>query len=306
MDIPIVSVVVPCFNHAKYVLECLKSIIEQDYPNIELLVIDDGSTDDSAAVIRTFETICLKRFVRYEFRSRSNLGVSATLNEGIAWCRGNYLAAIASDDLMTPNRIAKQVRYLEARSDCVGIFGGIDVIDSGGNTIRRISHKARSYTFTQILLHQHTLPAPTQMLRLSALRATSGYDPNLRIEDWYMWLLLTNSGGTLDAIPDILAKYRRHDGNFSRKFFSMHEDRLAILKTYSNNPMYDVARSHVTLQTAIDSQPFHKLESLHYLIKAVQISPRILFKKKSLKYLIKALIPKTLLIRFFEGRQRDS
>lgn len=81
---PLVSVVIPCYNHENYVQECIKSAIEQDYENIELIIIDDGSKDESVNKIQELVPGCEKRFCRFEFRTRPNKGLCKTLNEALA------------------------------------------------------------------------------------------------------------------------------------------------------------------------------------------------------------------------------
>ena len=110
---PLVSVVVPCYNHERYVKECIQSIIDQSYKNIELIVIDDGSKDASVAVIEGLRGACEERFTRFEFSARENRGLCNTLNQALDWCQGEYFAAIASDDQWLPFKTEKQVEYLE-------------------------------------------------------------------------------------------------------------------------------------------------------------------------------------------------
>ncbi|EPK1752121.1 glycosyltransferase family 2 protein, partial [Acinetobacter baumannii] len=94
---PLVSIVIPCYNHVDYVQDCIQSIIDQTYQNIELIIIDDGSKDESVLKINEMLKKCENRFSRFEFRHRPNKGLSATLNEALEWCQGEYFATLASD-----------------------------------------------------------------------------------------------------------------------------------------------------------------------------------------------------------------
>lgn len=105
---PLVTIVIPSYNHSKYVINSIQSIIDQDYDNIELLVIDDGSTDNSVEVISNFIE-CNKisdRFYRFKFIHRENKGLCATLNEGLKWSNGLYFSPFASDDIALPYKIS--------------------------------------------------------------------------------------------------------------------------------------------------------------------------------------------------------
>ncbi len=97
---PLVSVVIPCYNHENFVQDSIQSVIDQTYQNIELIIIDDGSKDGSVEKIQEMIPACQERFVRFEFRHRPNKGLSATLNEALEWCEGEYYSPIASDDII--------------------------------------------------------------------------------------------------------------------------------------------------------------------------------------------------------------
>jgi alpha-1,3-rhamnosyltransferase len=96
----LVSVIIPSYNHALYIEECITSVINQDYKLIELIIIDDGSTDISVDKINLLVDVCKNRFLRFKFIARENRGLAQTLNEGLQWCEGEYIQCLASDDLI--------------------------------------------------------------------------------------------------------------------------------------------------------------------------------------------------------------
>src|SRR5665647_800828 len=135
---PLISVAIPCYNHERYIQDCIKSVIDQDYENIELIIIDDGSSDNSVEKIKEMIPACEERFVRFGFRNRENKGLSATLNEAIEWCRGTYYSSIASDDVMLPKKTSTLLGYIEEDKDVAGIFCGVYILDSDGRKIALI------------------------------------------------------------------------------------------------------------------------------------------------------------------------
>ncbi|MEX3718054.1 glycosyltransferase family 2 protein [Acinetobacter baumannii] len=143
---PLVSIVIPCYNHANFVQDCIQSVIAQTYQNIELIIIDDGSKDGSVEKIQEFIGECEKRFVRFEFRNRPNKGLSATLNEALEWCQGEYFSAIASDDMMLNDKIEIQIDFLKNSIDStiVGVFGGYNLIDDTDAIIKTILKKEKN------------------------------------------------------------------------------------------------------------------------------------------------------------------
>ncbi|HCJ6708059.1 TPA: glycosyltransferase family 2 protein, partial [Acinetobacter baumannii] len=140
---PLVSIIIPCYNHANFVQDCIQSVIAQTYQNIELIIIDDGSKDETVEKIQKLVTQCTERFVKFEFRHRPNKGLSATLNEALEWCQGEYFSAIASDDMMLNDKIEIQIDFLKNSIDStiVGVFGGYNLIDDTNAIIKTILKK---------------------------------------------------------------------------------------------------------------------------------------------------------------------
>jgi len=296
MSAPLVSIVIPSFNHERYIEDCIESVICQAYENIELIIIDDGSRDCSVEIIKELEVKCTDRFKRFEFRCRENKGLCATLNEGIEWCEGKYYCAIASDDLMFPQKTSKQVEYLENNPDCVAVFGGLQVIDSIGKIFRTKPSKAGSYRFSDIFLVKHSFATPTQMIRLDALKNAGLYPDGLYIEDWYMWLKLSHGGARLDDLGEVLAAYRRHGSNMSSQLVKMDSARSLIINLYKDNEFYVRALATSKLSSAMDVQIISKLKSLKYIGQALSISFfSIIVDKRFYKFVAKCFIPLKIL-----------
>ncbi len=129
---PLVSVLIPAYNHENYVQEAIKSIISQTYENIELLVVNDGSVDSTWQKICEMELECKKRFVRVVFWTQKNLGVCMTLNELVDNARGDYIYLIASDDKAFPFSIEKEVDFLDENPDYALCVGDNELIDFVG------------------------------------------------------------------------------------------------------------------------------------------------------------------------------
>lgn len=235
---PLVSVVIPCYNHEKFVQDTIQSVIDQTYSSIELIIIDDGSSDGSVLKILEMVKSCEKRFVRFKFTSRLNKGLSATLNEGLEWCEGKYISTVASDDLILKNKTKIQVEFLEKNKEVVAVFGGFTLIDKQGLPLSDHKGSGSFYNFKDIILLDSKLPAPTQMIRATSITEVGGYDSDIKIEDWYMWLKLSLVG-SLYAMEDIVSSYRRHSNNSSSQLTEMHSSRMHILKQYKNSKYYE-------------------------------------------------------------------
>ncbi|EIK46680.1 alpha-1,3-rhamnosyltransferase WapR [Cellvibrio sp. BR] len=297
----LVSVVIPCYNHEKYVQDCIKSIIAQNYKNIELIIIDDGSKDSSVERIKELVPACEKRFVRFHFRSRPNKGLCATLNEAIDWCEGEYYCAIASDDVMLHDKTTKQVTYLNENPLCAGVFGGAQILKSDGTMVAERPCKPNRYKFKDIILNNFNFFTPTQMLRMHIVKAVGGYKPDVLLEDWYMYLKITSEGHSLDALQGMLVGYRRHEENMSNKVYLMHADRRKILDQYKESELYTRALIEFNYTRAIELVYFNKKESFGIFLRALVKNPKISWRAGSLKYIVKLFCSKKYLLGRVKG-----
>ena len=127
---PLVSVIISSYNHAEFIEESILSVLAQSYPNIELLVVDDGSKDDSVSRIRK-----LQERYGFDFIAQPNQGLSKTLNQSITRARGNLIAPFGSDDVMLPERIAIQVEYLKDKPEVGICAGNIQEINADNSTV---------------------------------------------------------------------------------------------------------------------------------------------------------------------------
>ena len=143
---PLVSVVIPAYNHQNYVQETIKSVIDQTYQNIELIIIDDGSKDNTWQKIQELKDACQKRFTRFVAQTQQNQGTSITFNKGILLCEGKYISVIASDDLFMPQAIEEQVKVMEENSNVVQTLPDNISIDSEGKTFKGFEWNKKFFT----------------------------------------------------------------------------------------------------------------------------------------------------------------
>ncbi|MFZ7813838.1 glycosyltransferase family 2 protein [Acinetobacter lwoffii] len=268
----LISIIIPSYNHEKFVCDSIRSVIDQSYQNIELIVIDDGSTDSSVEKIQELIPLCEKRFTRFEFRHRPNQGLSATLNEALAWTQGEYFSSLASDDIILKDKIKIQSEFLNQNKNCIAVFGGVAVIDNDSNLVKNRVKKRQSYNFEKILLLEHDLPATTQLIRSKALKKIGGYDAKVKIEDWYMWLLLAQEG-ELCYLPVIFAKYRLHDNNMHKQTSLMHDSRMMILNEYQNHILFNKAKKRALWINAFELGLFSKKQSLEKMLSILREYP---------------------------------
>jgi alpha-1,3-rhamnosyltransferase len=282
----LVSVVIPCYNHARYLKECIMSVIAQDFRNIELIIIDDGSKDASVQVIDEMRGACEARFTRFEFIPRENRGLCNTLNQALEWCEGEYYAALASDDIWLPFKLRTQVEYLKAHPEVVAVFGGITLIDERGVILRKVE-KPGSFGFKDIFLNRYFLPAPTALVRRKELQEI-GYDPLIKIEDWNMWLKLAKPHGQLVSLRESVTFYRQHQHNISGDAEMMHEEGVKILAQFSDDTDYQQAVAEHDLAVSSMLAFKEKTKAVRYFLAYLRAHR---YSSRALPVLIKILIP---------------
>lgn len=257
---PLVSVIIPVYNHEKYVQTAIKSIIDQTYQNIQLLVIDDGSKDSSYQKVMELKEECEKRFPKTYFETKANEGSRATYNKLIEKAEGKYIYLIASDDISKPQAIEKEVEFLENNPDYVLAVGNNEVIDSEGNlqdvpTAKETLAKARKIKFesedfgnysTLFLIGNH-IPNG-YLVRKEIFDKCGKFTNDAPLEDWWEMLQLSKYG-KFKFIDEILFSYRIHGENtmlqskhmrqMARQTFA-HE--LKILKNADFSTMLPIVR----------------------------------------------------------------
>ena len=238
---PLVSVCVPLYNHADYFSECVESVIAQTYKNIELIVIDDGSSDSSLEVAESYIDRCKKRFVRFELISRENKGLCSTLNEALDWCAGDYFSPVASDDAWFSRKVEDQVAIfseLNKKHNIGAIFGEVVRVDSNNKNIgwhNRYDGDVVFYDFNDVYFGRAYVSAPTAMMDMSLIKGIGGYPEDVFIEDFYMWLSITSKGYLLAKQNAKVAKYRVHGDNASLMLNKMNGEKVKLLKRFSRS-----------------------------------------------------------------------
>ncbi|WP_132254320.1 glycosyltransferase [Methylobacterium segetis] len=215
---PAVSVLVKSYNHAPYVAQTIRSLLDQSFQDFEIVVTDDASTDATAAIVRGFDDPRIRLEV-----SPENRGISGAMNATIARARGRYLAILNSDDWALPGRLARQAAFLDANPDVSAVFGMPRAVDEGGtptvpfNDFRaplRLPDFSRRSWLRQFFFHGNCLCAPTAMIRREAYTAAGRYDPRLtNYQDLDMWIRMLVSGQTIHVLDEELTAFRIRAGD---------------------------------------------------------------------------------------------
>lgn len=214
-DSPKVSVVIPVYNRAKYVGETIESVLSQTYRNFELIVVDDGSTDDSRKVLESFGD----RVKILEHPNRENRGQSAAINRGLAAARGEYVGMLDSDDLWLPNKLALQVAYLDAHPHIGLVYGNGRAIDQNGNKLYDIyppGHVEQSDP-GRVLMDCYFLLPNNSLVRRSVVEAAGRFDESLRAAQDHDMAIRIAELTKLAYIDEPVFCYRRHPDSISHR-----------------------------------------------------------------------------------------
>jgi glycosyltransferase involved in cell wall biosynthesis len=229
---PKVSVFMLTYNHERFVRQALDAVLAQDYPEIEIVVSDDASTDATQLILREYGCRWPDRFRL--LLGATNVGIVANSNRALAACTGEYIAWTAGDDLMLPGKLRRQVEFMERHAGCVLSYHDLEVFDSEtGATLAFFNsgprgHIPREGDAATIVRHGVFLGGCSVLGRRVAC-PPSGYDTRLRYaSDWLMWVEMATRGD-VRFIPEVLGRYRRHAGNITRRTADVLTDELTTL-----------------------------------------------------------------------------
>jgi len=210
---PSVSIVIPTYNRSAYILEALESILAQTYDDYEIIVIDDGSTDDTREVLGPMIENGTLLYVYQENRSPS-----AARNHGIHLAKGKYIAFLDSDDIFLPSKLEKQVLFLDKNPGIAFVHSWYSKFDDAGNHLgTRDTSRFSGWVYPEILLTWSVLMAvPCMMVRAEVLAEVGGFDEKVFWgEDLDIWRRITLRY-PIDLVPEVLTKVRVHPGNISK------------------------------------------------------------------------------------------
>lgn len=235
--VPLVSIITPTYNQAEYLAETIESVLSQTYPNIEYIVIDDGSTDNTPEVLRRFDG-------RIRYERQDNIGQARTLNKGWNLCKGKYIGYLSSDDLLYKNAVSELVALLEEDGSIVCAFPDSNLIDGFSRVTKR--NVCRPFDLSDTVVRQECYIGPGAVFRKVAFDTLGGWRPDLKLApDREFWIRIS-SLGEIKMSNSVLAGYRMHPASISYKDVSEEVSReyLRVLDDYfsGNGVPIDIAK----------------------------------------------------------------
>jgi len=232
---PLVSIVTPCLNAAQFIEQTIASILAQDYPQIEHIVMDGGSTDGTIDILKRYESH--QRFIpgsqkeRFMWISEKDGGASDAINRGFAQSRGEIFAYLHADDLYFPGAVSAAVRAFQANPNAAVVYGDADWIDEQGQTIA--PYPTRDFDGA-LFARECFICQPASFIRRDAFENAGGLDPDLHFPfDFELWMRLARIH-TMHRVPEKLAVSRMHRTNktLGNRFKAFHETFQILRKHY--------------------------------------------------------------------------
>ncbi len=285
----LVSVVVPLFDRRTLIEETLRSALAQSHADLEVIVVDDGSTDGSAELVeRTFgDRVRLIRLGR-------NLGRSIARNVGCDAARGDLIAFLDSDDLWDPTKLARQVPHFDDPAVML-VHCRVRQVDAAGverasataEILRAfVAAEARGYDYGGITATWCRLYTPAVVVRRAVLARTGGFDAALsRFEDWDLFWRIAKEGRVV-TVPEVLASVRVHDGNVepswaecAAPFIRVAEKHLAALAPGAADAISQRARHNLLMNRALgELWRGDRSAARHWLVRALGVDPSPLLR----------------------------
>ena len=299
---PLVSVLVISYNQKEFIKNTLESALNQDYPNFEVVVSDDASTDGTADLIVEVS----KKYPTLKINlNNKNLGITKNCNVCLNLCSGKYIAILGGDDLFLPGKLSAQVKWLESDEKRVICGHDCEIFDNeSGTTIEiDVPYRKSGYSISEWIKNGMIISATSLMVRASAI-PIFGFDEKVEfVSDWKFCIDILLNGGECGYIPGIFSKYRRHSTSIT------HQSARYMSKTYRQSyldqfytlsyiealhPEYardcEIRRKKLNIVRILDSYRSHDYRILRSLLSCYTVTLFSLLTKKSFLRWFKALI----------------
>jgi len=231
MKMPEVTAIIAAYNAQRYVEQAVRSVLEQTVEDLEVLVVDDGSTDETPEIIRRFDDPRVRIF------RQPNAGQTVAKNRGIYESTGRYVGFCDADDRWHPQKLEKQLPVFDRSAEIAVVYSSERSIDEVGNSIPDRVDAVRRGRVLDDLFIENFVPFGTAIVRRSCLLEVGGFDESLRMGiDWDLWLRIA-AKYEFDYVPDDLSIYRKWSGQMSTDWCGRYDSAFRIMKKFlRSNP----------------------------------------------------------------------
>lgn len=221
---PLVSVIMSVYNGERFLKAAIDSILMQSYQNLELIIVDDNSNEATKEILSSIKDERVN--IIYNV---INLGLTKNLNAALDYCKGIYIARMDADDISLPQRLEKQVAFLEHYNHFAGTAGWTELVDENGEMKGTWEDDRKFNTpkeLTGILPQKNVIAHPTVMLRANVLKKYKYNEQQKHSQDWDLWLRFFADGLLIEKMTEVVLQYRVHSSSVT----SLHRDKTAFQK----------------------------------------------------------------------------
>ena len=297
----LVSVIMSCFNESqKELCESIESILNQSHRNFEFILVNDNPQNDRLKKI--LESYKLDDFRVKIINNETNIGLAKSLNKALMLSNGKYIARMDADDISYPNRLEKQLEYLESNPDCDVVSTNRDDIDENSNLIRKASAIiVKDEAIPKILKYGSIITHPSVMIKSEIIKELNGYRAFKSSQDYDLWLRMVSLHCHFHIMPEVLIKYRIRKNsitksNFARSYFCLKYIRELYFERENNNGSDSFSEDSLNI---IFNLPSSKTEPINQQYNQILSLSQIFFQPiKLLKLLIGIISNKDCFINF--------
>lgn len=228
-EIPLVTVITPAYNRASFLDETIQSVLSQDYPRLEYIILDDGSSDNTQEILDKYRD-------KVRIESHANMGETRTVNKGFTLATGQIIGVVNSDDPLLPGAIRKIVDVMLKQPEILVAYPDWNMVDEKGVVVQNI--QTYQYNYFDMLRWHHCMPGPGTFFRREVVEKLGGRDPQFRyVGDFDFWL---RAGllGPFARVPDTLATFRVHadSASVSQMNHLMGEEHIRLVNKIFSLP----------------------------------------------------------------------
>ena len=292
-----VTVIIPIYNMEKYITEAVDSALNQTYENCEIIVIDDGSTDNTFNILKRYNN-------NIRYIKQDNKGLACARNVGIKKSTGDYIALLDADDIWLPDRLTIEVKILDELPEVGLVHSSIYWINENGKKLTNPDEKRKycsGYIAKYIISRKSDIYCPTVLFRKSCVNDVGYFDENLTrlgVEDRDLWYRIALKY-KIEYVDKPLAKYRYREDSMSKNFNKMQKARYYMINKYFPNKKHKLnlerrkllSDLHLSQGDGIAWRNNNYIKAIIEYIKAIKYFPfNFIIYYHSLKVLIKKLI----------------
>jgi glycosyltransferase involved in cell wall biosynthesis len=276
--LPKVTIVTPAYNQGEYLEATIRSVLAQDYPSLEYIVIDDGSSDDSLSIA---ERIAAENPDRVTVLSQPNSGQATSLNNGWRKATGEILAYLSSDDCLMPNAVSRMVAILNENPEAIVAYCDFWLIDAEGRRLRQ--NLTEDFSLKRMRVDLVCQPGPGAFFRRVVFDQTGGWNASLsQVPDFEFWLRAVRFGPFI-RVAECLAEYRIHEGSASFRVMPINRanEIVQVVNNYwvelNGEPGKTLAMANALILSAKNHAQSGRIKlAIQSFLKALKKQPELL------------------------------